>query len=105
MADRREHQRFVPSETWEGTMRVLQEVAVQRGAGGEFVAVSRAPAVVGDRLTLDLVGGGATMSVAVEVVDSRPIVVAGSVAYQVRLVPLPHAEPAPGFGAVGSPRP
>ncbi len=103
MADRRKHQRFVPSEAWEGTMRVLHEVSVQRGHDDELVVISRAPSCAGDRLNLDLVGGGATMSVPVEVVDSRPIVVGGSVAYQVRVLPQPAA-PLAGIDAVGANR-
>jgi hypothetical protein len=50
-----------------------------------MMAVSQAPGVLGETMTLDLMGGGMTMGLRVRVLESRPVIVAGSVRHRLRL--------------------
>jgi hypothetical protein len=85
MASRRRHQRYLPATPWEGAFRVLRDVLVQTEHGGGLVAISRAPAVMGEALTLNLAGAGRTVSLRVQVIESRPVIVAGGVRHRIRL--------------------
>jgi len=53
--------------------------------GSLRVAVSNAAAVVGEVLSLELMGGGQTVMVKVCVRDSRPVIIDGTVRHRVRL--------------------
>ena len=66
-------------------MRVLRDVVVNRADGNEVHAVSQVAAVVGEEMTLDLMGAGAAMALKVKVVESRPLMVEGVVRHQVKL--------------------
>ncbi len=66
-------------------MRVLRDVVVNRADGNEVHAVSQVAAVVGEEMTLDLMGAGAVMALKVRVVESRPLMVEGVVRHQVKL--------------------
>ena len=68
-----------------GILRVLREVTVRRGLGGEFIAISDAPATIGERLTLERIVNGTLVTVPVCVVDSRPAVVRGTLRHRLRL--------------------
>jgi hypothetical protein len=84
-------------------MRVLRDVVIHRTNGEELQAVSHVPAVAGEEMTLDLMGAGATIGLRVRVIDSRPMMVEGSVRHRIRLTLLsgrPEAEEAPADGEV-----
>ena len=66
-------------------MRVLRDVVVNRTDGHEVHAVSQVAAVVGEEMTLDVMGAGAVMALKVRVIESRPLMVEGVVRHQVRL--------------------
>ena len=66
-------------------MRVLRDVVVNRADGNEVHAVSQVAAVVGEEMTLDVMGAGAVMALKVRVIESRPLMVEGVVRHQVRL--------------------
>lgn len=85
MAGRRSHPRFAVASPWNGEMRVLRDVAIHRTQDGEFLAVSQAPAIAGERMTLHLMGGGASVGMRVQVLDSRPVVIDGAVRHRIRL--------------------
>jgi hypothetical protein len=85
MAGRRSHPRFAVANPWEGAMRVLRDVAVDRTSLDEVMAVSQAPGVLGETMTLDLMGGGATLAFKVTVLESRPVIVGGAVRHRLRL--------------------
>ncbi len=85
MAGRRSHPRFAVASPWNGEMRVLRDVAIHRTQDGEFLAVSQAPAIAGERMTLHLMGGGASVGMRVQVLDSRPVVIDGGVRHRIRL--------------------
>jgi hypothetical protein len=77
-------------------MRVLRDVVVNRTSRDEVMAVSQAPGVVGETLTLDLMGGGVAVALRVRVVESRPVIINGSVRHRLRLGLLePAVEQAP----------
>jgi hypothetical protein len=66
-------------------MRVLRDVILHRSGPGELLAVSQTPGLVGEEMTLDVVGGGSSVALKVKVVDSRPLVVDGAVRHRIRL--------------------
>ena len=90
MTGRRSHPRFIVGNPWEGAIRVLRDVVIDRTSPNEFLAVSQAPGVLGENMRLDLMGGGLTMALQVTVLESRPIIVAGAVRHRIRLGLVPQ---------------
>lgn len=66
-------------------MRVLRDVVISRTDGTDVHAVSQIPAVVGEEMTLDVMGAGAALALRVRVLESRPLMVQGVVRHEVRL--------------------
>jgi hypothetical protein len=66
-------------------MRVLKDVVVQRTEQEELLAISHAAGVVGEEMTLDLMGSGTTLALRVNVVESRPVIIDGAVRHRIRL--------------------
>lgn len=85
MAGRRSHPRFAVVTPWDGAMRVLRDVVIQRTERDGLYAISQGPAIADEVMTLDLMGAGATLGLRVRVIDSRPVMVEGSVRHQIRL--------------------
>jgi hypothetical protein len=101
MSGRRSHPRFAVSDPWAGTMRVLRDVIVDRYGADELLAVSHVPGVVGERMSLDLLGAGESLRLTVQVIESRPLIVDGSVRHRIRLgVVAGHARQAAGVSAI-----
>jgi hypothetical protein len=69
-------------------MRVLRDVAVDRTQRDELLAVSHIPGIVGEVMSLDLLGGGTSLELKVKVLESRPVIVDGSVRHRLRLAML-----------------
>jgi hypothetical protein len=92
MSGRRSHPRFAVASPWSGSIRILRDVVIDRTERDELLAVSNAAAVVGEVLSLDLIGGGQNVAIKVRVIDSRPVIIDGTVRHRVRLA-LPEAEP------------
>jgi len=88
MSGRRSHQRYVVSEPWDGAMRVLRDVVLHRTEANELQAYSHAPAIIGEEMTLDVMGAGASVGLKVKVVESRPVMIDGAVRHRVRLTVL-----------------
>ena len=97
MSGRRSHPRFAVAVPWVGSMRVLRDVVVQRTGAGELLVVSHAPAIVGEEMSLDLMGDGHCLELRVRVLESRPVIIAGAVRHRIRLalVEPRHVETAP----------
>jgi hypothetical protein len=93
MRDRRDHHRFALGAPWKGTLRVLRDVLVQHGNANEMVVIGNSPSVVGEVMTLEVVGGGASVSLDVRVLETRPVLVAGMLRHQVRLAVLDEETP------------
>jgi len=64
---------------------VLRDAVVNRTEEHELLAITHSPAVIGEELSLDLMGAGRTLTVKVRVVESRPVIVEGTVRHRVRL--------------------
>lgn len=85
MSGRRRHSRFAPAEPWEGVVTVLHDVIVQGAGSGGLVAFSQVPGVLDEVLTLDIAGGGERVTVRVQVEESRPVLLDGSVRHRLAL--------------------
>ena len=85
MAGRRSHPRFAVATPWDGAMRVLRDVILHRSGPEELLAVSQTPGLVGEEMTLDVIGGGSSVALRVKVADSRPLMVDGAVRHRIRL--------------------
>jgi hypothetical protein len=85
MSGRRSHSRFVVANPWDGAVRVLRDVVVDRTDRNELLAVSHVPGIAGEEMTLDLIGGGVVLALQVKVIESRPVIVDGSVRHRIRL--------------------
>ena len=93
MSGRRSHPRFAVATPWDGAMRVLRDVVVDRVSREELLVISQAPAIAGEDMSLDLVGAGTTMELRVRVIESRPVIIEGTVRHRIRLsVMQPGAE-------------
>lgn len=97
MFGRRSHPRFAVVSPWEGSVRVLRAVVVNRSSEGELLAVSHAPGIIGEEMSLDLFGSGSSLTFKVRVLDSSPVILAGALRHRIRLelVPAQDAETAP----------
>jgi len=63
-------------------MRVLRDVVVNRTATQELTAVSNISGVVGEEMSLALLGAGADLGLRVKVLESRPVIVDGSLRHR-----------------------
>ena len=91
MSGRRSHPRFAVASPWSGAIRILRDVVIDRTKRDELLAVSNVAAVAGEMLSLDLIGGGQSVAIKVQVIDSRPVIIDGTLRHRVRLA-LPEAE-------------
>lgn len=93
MSGRRSQPRFAVSAPWDGAMRVLRNVVVDRLDRDELLVISHGAAVVDEEMTLDLMGAGQSLLLRVRVIESRPVIVDGAVRHRIRLTVLrPGAE-------------
>ena len=66
-------------------MRVVRDVVVNRTATQELTAVSNISGVVGEEMSLALLGAGADLGLRVKVLESRPLIVDGSLRHRLTL--------------------
>ena len=85
MSGRRSHPRFAVVNPWEGVMRVLRAVVVDRVGENEVLAVSHAAGVIGEEMSLNLLGAGSNLTFKVRVLESSPVIVSGAVRHRIRL--------------------
>jgi hypothetical protein len=85
MSGRRSHPRFAVANPWNGAIKLLSDIVVNRTEQHELLAISNSAAVVGEELSLDLFGGGQNIAMKVRVLESRPVIVDGTVRHRVRL--------------------
>lgn len=88
MSGRRSHPRFAVATPWDGAVRVLRDVVVQRIAPNELLAVSQVAGLVGEEMSLDVIGGGASLGLRVRVLESAPMIFNGTVRHRLRLALL-----------------
>jgi hypothetical protein len=85
MSGRRKHERFALANPWSGHLSVLRDVAPDGETNGLLTVISRTPQVAGEILRLDVSGSGVNATVRVQVIESRPVAVGGSLRHAVRL--------------------
>jgi hypothetical protein len=85
MSGRRSNPRFTVVNPWEGAVRVLRAVVVNRTGENELVAVSQVAGVVGEEMSLDLLGAGSNLTFKVRVLESCPVILSSAVRHKVRL--------------------
>jgi hypothetical protein len=85
MAGRRRDQRFTLSVPWEGALRVLNDVVIERYDEKEMLILSSAPAHRDEVLMLDATGLEPAVAVAVRVTNSEPVLVDGVVRHRMQL--------------------
>ena len=85
MSGRRSHPRFAVATPWDGRMRVLRDVVVNRSTGDELLAISHNAAVAGEEMSLGLVAAGGSLDLRVRVLESRPVIIDGNVRHRIRL--------------------
>jgi hypothetical protein len=95
MAGRRQQARFEIANT-EGVLRLLTDVSVHRGTASEFFATGCDAGAPGDVVTIHIVGA---CDLRVRVLDSRPVLVNGSVRHRLRLETLSRLDQSVGRGA------
>ena len=88
MLGRRSHERLILSEPAEGTLRVCHDVILLESGEGELLALGRQPGIVGEVLSVDAADAMLAPGSPVRVMDSRPVIVEGSIRHRVRLEPI-----------------
>ena len=84
MSGRRSYQRFDITPSSEGVLRVLRDVVVKQTQEDALLVIGREAAVVGDIMTLEIAELG-TNGTEVQVVESVPVLVDGTVRHALRL--------------------
>ncbi len=92
MSGRRRHPRFAPAQAWDGAVRILRDVMVHAEPDGRLLALGHTPGIAGETLGLELAGAGESVSLRVQVVGSRPVIVDGGVRHWIRLEILEAAQ-------------
>ena len=82
MSGRRSHSRFSMANPWSGAITLLSDVVVNRTEGHELVIISKSAGVRDEELSLDVYGAGEKISLKVRVLDSRPVIIDGTVRHQ-----------------------
>ena len=90
MSGRRSHQRFSVLASPEGVLRVMGDVVVQSLSPEQIVLVSRQPGIPGETVSVQSPDDVETL-VTAQVLESHPVVIDGSVRYQVRLRQMSYA--------------
>ena len=85
MSGRRRHQRLAIGSQTNGAVRVLRDAVIERVDHQELVALSQAPAAVGDEMFMELFSGHGCLALQVRVLDSCPVVIGGSVRHRLRV--------------------
>lgn len=89
MRGKRRDPRFALTIPWTGSLRVPDDVVVDRRSDTEMWVISASPAPADEVMTLDLSGSGAQAPMNVRVVESVPVLIDGVVRHGLRLVILP----------------
>ena len=88
MFGRRSHDRFRISTYANCVFRMRRDVIVHQANGHELIAISREAGTVGETLTVEVAGSENSLNAQVRVLESRPIVIDGSVRHRLRLQPI-----------------
>jgi hypothetical protein len=86
VSERRFSPRFTISPGSEGELRVSRQVLVEVVKAHEIVAISRKAGVIGERVSVEIMGQEGDLISDARIVESRPAVFAGIVCHRLRLV-------------------
>ena len=84
MSGRRNHARYAILRSPEGVLRVLRDVVIQNTVRDQTIALSSEPAILGELVMVQFPMGNQS-GVQARVQESQPIMVDGSLRYQLRL--------------------
>ena len=90
MSNRRTHPRFELPVPCQATLRIVREVSVTQ-RGSELVCLGSVRGIVGEEVTLEVLGANSRASIRARIVDGRPVPVDGSMRYELRLRPVQEA--------------
>ena len=93
MSGRRGHQRSTIGSPGSGAVRVLRDVVIERMDHEELVVISQTPAVTGEEMSLQLFSPSGNIAMTVRVLDSRPVVIAGSMRHRLRVMVMTVVPP------------
>jgi hypothetical protein len=82
MSGRRGHQRLAIGSPAGGGLRVRRDVVIELVNHEELVLISQTPAVAGEEMCLELFSGSGCVALNVAVLESHPIVIAGSMRHR-----------------------
>jgi hypothetical protein len=82
MSGRRGHQRLTVGSPADGGLRVRRDVVIERVNHEDLTLISQTPAVVGEEMCLELFSGSGCVALNVVVLDSHPILIAGSMRHR-----------------------
>ena len=85
MSGRRSHPRYFVASPWEGTVRVLRAVMIDRAGQSEFVAISHVAGVVGEEMSLDLIAAEVRHELRVRVLASQPVIIENTLRHRIQL--------------------
>lgn len=85
MFDRRLHPRFRLNTPLESTLRLIEDVVVERVTGDELWVLSTSPGRPEERLAVDRLGSVPPMVTGVKVVGSDPVMLHGKLCHRLRL--------------------
>lgn len=83
MLGRRSYARLTIVDGAEGVLRLTRDVGLRERTNGDWIAISREAGVLGETLVMAVMDDGVT--VAANVVESRPILLDGAVRHRLRL--------------------
>jgi hypothetical protein len=88
MSNRRTHPRFELPVPCQATLRIVRDVSVTQNGGPELICVGTVRGIVGEEVTLEVLGAVSRAAVRARIIDSRPVPVDGSMRYELRLRPI-----------------
>jgi hypothetical protein len=91
MSNRRTHSRFELPVPCQATLRIVRDVSVTQNGGSEFVCIGTVRGIVGEEVTLEVLGATSRAAVRARITDSRPLPANGSMRYELRLRPISEA--------------
>jgi hypothetical protein len=92
MFGRRSDARFALNSSTEGVLSVLREVVVERFEGTDIVAISQEAGILEEKMLIEIPEQDVNIAVGVQVVESRPTVIDGTVRHRLRLRKLETAQ-------------
>jgi hypothetical protein len=85
MSNRRVHPRFELPVPCQATLHIVRDVSITRNGRSELVCIGSVKGVVGEEVTLEVLGANGRAAVTARIVESRPLPANGSMRYEMHL--------------------